>query len=480
MNIDENKTKLTQFIKNNWPIIGFFILMLALHKIMGFIGDDIWYSKVLSRYTLPDFLSYRYYEWSGRLVIDAITIILTKESYLVWKILDTILYTLGVYLLIKFINKDNNKRIELIGISLFLMYTFFDMASAGWIATTLNYSWCFIFAMISFIPLINELNGKKTNIFIYIISILSLIYAVNQEQSCLLILGINALYLIYCIIKKQKIIRFNILIVIISALSLTIILTCPGNAERVIAETGRFYAEYVNFGIIEKLYLGTIPTIGIFLKDKVLFTVFYIILSISALLKTKNKYLKYVLYFNIILILFLVLFKTLIDISSIPRYLNIGLMQEPIVKSLFSTVNSITKSIPLINSTIHVFTYKGIPSAVTASTALAILISIYLISSSCWMIFKTFGKEQLFPLILFIAGFMSRLAVGFSPTIFASGSRTAFFLYITIITVTIMLIKKLFDEKVIDETLEKRITILFVILGLFTYAAVFAIVYVMF
>ena len=50
------------------------------------------------------------------------------------------------------------------------------------------------------------------------------------------------------------------------------------------------------------------------------------------------------------------------------------------------------------------------------------------------MIFKTFGKEQLFPLILFIAGFMSRLAVGFSPTIFASGSRTAFFLYITIIT----------------------------------------------
>ena len=480
MNIDENKTKLTQFIKNNWPIIGFFILMLALHKIMGFIGDDIWYSKVLSRYTLPDFLSYRYYEWSGRLVIDAITIILTKENYLVWKILDTILYTLGVYLLIKFINKDNNRRIELIGLSLFLMYTFFDMASAGWIATTLNYLWCFIFAMISFIPLINELNGKKTNIFIYIISILSLIYAVNQEQSCLLILGINALYLIYCIIKKQNIIKFNILIVIISALSLTIILTCPGNAERVIAETGRFYAEYVNFGILEKLYLGTIPTIGIFLKDKVLFTVFYIILSISALLKTKNKYLRYILYFNIILILFLVLFKTLIDISSIPRYLNIGLMQEPIVKSLFSTVNSITKSIPLINSTIHVFTYKGIPSTVTASTVLAILISIYLILSSCWMIFKTFGKEQLFPLVLFIAGFMSRLAVGFSPTIFASGSRTAFFFYMTIITVTLMLIKKLFDENALNKTLEKRMTILFVILGLFTYAAVFAIVYVMF
>ena len=148
MNIDKNKSKLIQFIKNNYAIIGFFILMLALHKIMAFIGDDLWYAKVLSNQSLAGFLSFRYYEWSSRLIIDCLTVILTKESYLIWKILDTILYTLGVYLLIKFINEDNDKYITLIGVSLFLMYPFFDMASAGWIATTLNYLWCFVFAMI--------------------------------------------------------------------------------------------------------------------------------------------------------------------------------------------------------------------------------------------------------------------------------------------------------------------------------------------
>lgn len=480
MNIDKSKSELTQFIKNNLPIIGFFLLMLALHMIMGFLGDDVGYSKILSKRSLIDFLSLRYFEWSSRLVIDAFVVILSRENFIVWKILDSILYTLGVYLLIKFINKDNNKHITLFGVLLFLMYPFFDMAGAGWISTTLNYSWCFIFAMISFIPLINELNGKKTNIIIYIISIFSLIYAVNQEQSCLLILGINALYLIYCIIKKQTISKFNVLIVIISALSLIMILTCPGNAERVITETARYYAEYAKLGIIEKLYLGTIPTIGILLKDKVLFTVFYIILSASALLKTKNKYLKYVLYFNIIFILFLVFFKTLIDISSIPKYLNIGLMHKPIVTSVLSSLDSITKSIPIINNTINIFAYKGIPNLLTPSAILAILISIYLILSSCWMIFKTFGKEQLFPLILFIAGFMSRLAVGFSPTIFESGSRTAFFFYMTIIAVTLMLMKKMYDENAINKSLEKRITIIFAILGLFTYIAVFGIVFVMF
>ena len=258
------------------------------------------------------------------------------------------------------------------------------------------------------------------------------------------------------------------------------ILISPGNAKRMIVETARYYAEYVNFGIIEKLYLGTIPTIGILLKDKVLFTVFYIILSASALLKTKNKYIKYILYFNILLILFLVFFKTLIDIASIPTYLKIGLLHNPIIVSAFSTVDSITKSMPVINDTIRLLTYQGLPNDVTAPTVLAVLISIYLILSGCWMIFKIFGKEQLFPLILFIVGFISRLAVGFSPTIFASGSRTAFFFYITIIAVTLMLIKKLFDENTLNKTLEKRMTIILVILGLFTYMGVFAIVFVMF
>lgn len=479
MNIDKGKSKLTQFIKDNSPIIGFFILMIALHAIMNFLGDDVWYSQVLSKESFAHFISFRYYEWSSRLIIDCFTIILANK-FIIWKILDIILYTLGVYLLIKFINKDNNKYIALIGISLFLMYPFFDMAGAGWIATTLNYLWCFIFAMISFIPLINEINGKKTNIFIYIISVLSLFYAVNQEQSCVLILGINALYLLYCIIKKQKISRFNVLIVIVSALSFILILNSPGNAHRAAVEASRYYAEYVNFGIIEKLYLGTIPTIGILLKDKVLFTVFYIILSASLLLKTKNKYLKYILYFNIILILYLVFLQSMIDISSIPKYLNLNIMHNPIVVSVISAADSISKSIPPIYSSVKFFSYHGLPNPITGSAVLTILISIYLILSSCWMLFKIFGKEQLLPLVLFIGGFMTRLAVGFSPTIFASGSRTAIFFYITIIAVTLMVVKKLFDENTLNKTLQKRITILLVVIGLFTYMAVFAIVHFLF
>lgn len=96
--------------------------MLALHAVMTFLGDDIGYAKVLSNQSLTDFLFFRYYEWSSRLIIDCFTVILAKQNYIIWKTLDIILYTLGVNLLIKFINKDNNKYTALIGVSLFLMY----------------------------------------------------------------------------------------------------------------------------------------------------------------------------------------------------------------------------------------------------------------------------------------------------------------------------------------------------------------------
>lgn len=477
MNIAKNEFRITEFIKNNYPIVVFFLLMLALHMIMGFLGDDVKYAKVLANHSLLDYMGIRYYNWSSRIIIESFLVILAKQNLLVWKILDTILYTLGAYLVIKFVNRDNNKNILFLGVALFLMYPFFDMAGAGWISTTLNYSWCFVFAMIGFIPLINTMNNRKTSKIVYVISILSLLYAVNQEQSCALIFGLNIVYLLYCIIKKQKIDKYNVLVIFISLASMIMILTCPGNAARVVTETSRYYVDFPKLGIIEKLYLGTVPTVGILLKDKILFTVFYIILSICAIFKTENKYRKYVFYFNILLIIMLVLLKALIDISSIQEYVKIS---NPLITGIISSLGSIPNNIPLLGDAINIICAKKIPSVLNAPAILAILLSIYLLLSSALMLFKTFGKEYLTPLILFIAGFMSRLVVGFSPTIFESGSRTAFFFYITIIAVTLMLIKKLYDDKRISKVNSRRIKIIFAALGFLTYMGVFAIVYVMF
>ena len=274
-------------IKKYFPFVLFVGAMLILHAIMGFNGDDIKYAKVLTNQSLVDYINYRYYNWSSRLIIDGLLVILTHIDMIIWKILDVIIYTFGVYYIIKLVNKKYSKKMAYFGILLFLMYPFYEMASAGWISTTLNYSWCFAFGMISFIPLIYEYHGEKVNKYIYIVSFLALLYATNQEQSGALIFGFNLLYLLYSVINKKGINKFNLLATVISAAALIFVLTCPGNSIRFAQEVSYWYPEFANFTILQKSYLGLVTTFGNLIEQKVIFPLFYIILSVFIFLFKK-------------------------------------------------------------------------------------------------------------------------------------------------------------------------------------------------
>ena len=87
-----NKTTLFKFVRQYYPFIVFFILMLILHVFMGFLGDDIRFSKVLSNYTVLDYAHMRYYEWSSRMIIESVLISISHVNMIVWKILDLIIY----------------------------------------------------------------------------------------------------------------------------------------------------------------------------------------------------------------------------------------------------------------------------------------------------------------------------------------------------------------------------------------------------
>ena len=455
-------------IKKYSPFILFAVLMLILHLIMGFNGDDIKYAKVLSNQTLVDYLHYRYYNWSSRLIIDGILVILARLDMIVWKLLDVIIYTVGVYYIIKLVNKNYSKKIAYLGVLLFLMYPFYEMASAGWISTTLNYSWCFAFGMISFIPLIYEAHGEKVNKYIYIISFLALLYAANQEQSGALVFGFNLLYLLNSLINKKSINKFNLMATAVALISLIFILTAPGNSIRFAHEAAFWYPEFVNFTIIEKSYLGLVTTFGTLIEQKIIFPLFYIILSVYAIIKSNNKYLKYFCYFNIFLILFITIFNAFIDISIL----------DSSVKSLGSFSNVI-KSSPLI---VIPKMFKHVVGAtpyltVNMNSISVVIISLYLLISSCIMLVKAFPKN-LFPVFIFLGGFISRFIVGFSPVVFPSGARVTIFFYFALITLILMIVKKLYDENAIPTKWQSILEKTFLIIGILNYLIVFAISFI--
>ena len=54
------------------------------------------------------------------------------------------------------------------------------------------------------------------------------------------------------------------------------------------------------------------------------------------------------------------------------------------------------------------------------------------------------SEEALLQLLILAAGFLSRLVVGFSPTVYASGDRTALFCTAAILIVTLRNLQKIF------------------------------------
>lgn len=456
--------------KKYFPFVFFIGVMIILHSVMGLNGDDIKYAKVLANQSLVDYIHFRYYNWSSRLIIDGLIVILTRQNMIIWKILDIVVYTFGVYYIIKFVSKDYSKKIACFGILLFLMYPFYEMASAGWISTTLNYSWCFAFGIISFLPLIYESQGEKINRYVYVVSFLALIFATNQEQSAALVFAFNALYLLHCLIGKKRINRFNALALMIAALALIFIISCPGNDLRFAHEVAYWYPGFDSLPVLYKCYLGLVTTFGTLIQQKIIFPLFYILLNVCVFVKSKNRFLKYFCLFNIFLILFITIFVAFIDIADLQTSLkSFGSLSKFVESSQLMIVPEIFKhiidSVPFITQTLTLFTYEGIPVPGIHSTGI-VIISLYMLISSLIMLVKAFSKNLL-PFFIFLGGFVSRFIVGFSPVIFPSGARVTIFLYVALITLALMLIKQLYDENSIPSRwqfiLEKALIVIAVL-----------------
>lgn len=441
MEIDEIEDMVLKFLKKYYPFIIFFILIFILHLFMGKFSDDVvYYGQEFN--SIPEYFSWKY-NMTARIIVDTTLAIVAKQNMVLWRIVDSLIFLFGVYYAIKLVNDKKSSNIDLLGVLLFLMYPLRDMCTAGWMATSINYLWTFSFGVISFLPIVNFYRNEKTSNLMYVICTLCLIFAVNHEQVCVFIFGLNALILLCSILYKKKINKFNIFSIIVSIISFVNIIVNPGTLSRYAWEVPLRYPEFTSFGVIEKLYLGIVPTINILLSNFLIIAVFFIILNIYFSLKTKNDYLKIFAYINIGLIL---LFTFL----------------QPILILVF----------PLMANVFAIFQLQALPNLMSREAIIALLISLYFIFTSMILLFKAFDNNIFYPGLFFV-GFMSRLMMGFSPTVFFSTTRTAILFYMTLIMLTLMIINRLYDEKWINEKQDNILKAAFILLALFNYLNLF-------
>lgn len=391
-----------------------FIFVFALHLFMRpGEADDLWFINNYTGNPLS-FAYMRYMQWSSRFLIEMVLVFIASLPLIVWKVLDTLMIVLLFYSGNKLLN-IKNRKILIFEIFLIMILPWKVFGETGWIATTLNYTWPITLGFYGFSILLEE----KTNFLKQIISFFCIIFACNQEQMCCVMLAF--IIICFCIRTFQKKNNKAFLIPFIICILMGVLhIICPGNSMRQISEMQTWYPAYQNFDVLDKISIGIISTVTAILFDfRIIYIAFIGMLILYIKYLPLNKKLSYIIQFILVCFIFINIYP--FDSTQLMFY---SKAQESIVITFMNFV-------------------------------LPVLLFSLLISIVIYLILKTKNKYNYMFVLLFLSGICSRLILGFSPTVYASGKRTVIYFYIVCYLLTIFIMKTICIIK--ENDFEKKI-----------------------
>ena len=147
LKIKNNALKIAK--SNYFPFVVLAFLLLFFHACIK-VGwnDDEYYSKVLIDNNIFDYLKIRYNTWSSRIVIEFFLLLVSSKRIL-WRLINVAIMVLGAISISKIFPYKKLKDLNWIICALILCIPANLYNSAGWIATTSNYSWTLFLGLFS-------------------------------------------------------------------------------------------------------------------------------------------------------------------------------------------------------------------------------------------------------------------------------------------------------------------------------------------
>jgi len=373
-------------------------LLIALHFLvfhrLGFADDKHFLTREDSQW---DMLKFYYFNWSGRLVINAAIRSLIGCMF-VWRAWNIILvlvlgYTLGRLGL----GRHNIYTVFAIGVALlFLIQDTIWTESVAWVTGSFNYLWPAALGIIGLLHFIRPKMRQWKSLSI--ILILCSFYAVNAEQVALIVVAFGTLWLIYLKCRKEAAAWHYVHLGIIY-LGTIFLFTAPGSHNRYIAEARTWFPDYMSLGIFQKLMLGVGRLLEHVCNPSNIIMQILALLAITLIYRQKiSRFLKLILITsNGVLVL-----PMLIKIAGGSSVLN-----------WIYAVNKVD-----ISNFLHVEAYFRIGLLMFSLAMLAVSICVIFIKK--W----TFLSIQI-PLI-FTSAVLSIIVIGFSPTVYGSGMRVLY------------------------------------------------------
>lgn len=414
------------------PIVGLLILLfLQLFLKLGW-GDDVWFAEETR--PLREYLPDRYRGWTSRLLIETGVKLLTASPDWMWRLLNILIVLLLVWIVTDIFGVEVDDKKQQAQIFFFVLIWCVPMNSVrevGWIATTLNYLWPLTIGLVALRPVKHWLKEEKCPVWEYTVCPFCTLLAANTEQGAAVLLGAYLLFGAYLLKVKKKLSAFYFLLLGLAAISIVFILTTPGNANRAIQETERFFPEYEYLNVWQKLLMGFVDTAGYYLaaggagrKNFVFALLAGVLLAGIWQKRTEKHFLPKALvaFFPFLFVWGGALGKYLLLTKGFRRggkTIGLFVMNRclPEGSGVFEYLGWIPYSLG------EVLLQAGVYLGLLVCVAL----TIYFLHGR--------SRETLLELVVLGAGLLSRLIIGFSPTIYASGERTALFCSVAILIV---------------------------------------------
>ncbi|MDO4975329.1 MAG: DUF6056 family protein, partial [Alphaproteobacteria bacterium] len=417
-------------IKNNalkiskseyFPFIVFAFLLLFFHACIR-VGwaDDEWFLNIANNENIFNFVMSRYYNWTSRAIIEFVLISIVRFPF-VWRILNAAITVLGAVSISKIFSYKNTKNINWIICALIFCTPMNLYNSAGWIATTLNYSWPLFLGLFSILPIKKIIYNEKINWYEYILYFAAMIYATNQEQMCCILLGTYFSFLVYLLFKYKKINVFMLFAVLINIVSFILTIINKGNQFRKEFSIKSSFPDFEQVNFFRKIEMGYSSTLFEFImKHNFIFFIFTLLIFICVYALKRNK------VFRLI---------SLIPVGSIFIF---GFLSD-FIDRYFPGITSIKNSMTPYGTGITLFSPKTwVPDIILTLVCLSILFSLYVILEN--------KKTYILTLFILTLGFASRMIMSFSPTIWVSGPRTCIFMYFSIIITLFILYQEVYTK----------------------------------
>jgi hypothetical protein len=177
-----------------------------------------------------------YHNWSARIFISPVMVALILSPIWLWRILDLAVWLILAVSISKLFAKDDNADTNWFIVALMMLYPYWHMATAGWIATTTNFTWPLAAGMFILLTLKRTWEGVRLPAYRWILSGIAFLYATDAEQSLMILVIVFTALIAHQLYTKAntpqqyRIFLFTSFFLLIARLIFT--LTAPGNHVR--------------------------------------------------------------------------------------------------------------------------------------------------------------------------------------------------------------------------------------------------------